>query len=392
MPCYHPNFYLPAYAVYASGFKFLERRLSNLRKTVDAKGLILKREEYEEILEVRPSLDSSFLQVPCGQCIGCRLQRSREWADRCVLESLEYPLNTCWCVTLTFSDDAFARRGKDGCLLHPYKVLAVRNEDSMVSERFTLSYGVRELQLFFKRLRKTFSVFGYDNIRYYYGAEFGSQGQRPHFHLVLFNIGFPDLKVSERCFSERGELFESELLNRCWSDNVGSSRSPEYLPIGIAAINRFSWHSAAYCARYCMKKTTGQAKKDRNAAYTFLDPETSEVVEFGDEFCMMSRKPGIAAKYFEDHKEAIYRTDEVFVPDGGLKVARRKPCKYFDRLFASDNPFDEEKLAHIKAERRAVAIAGRMLELENVTMSDEDYLAVQEQAKIQQITRLIRKL
>lgn len=390
MACYHPNFYMPAYAIHLSRYQFLERRLDKLRKIKDAKGLILRREEVDEILECRPDLEQHIMQVPCGQCIGCRLQRSREWADRCVLESLQYPVNSCWCVTLTYSDEAFARRDRRGELLHPSRIAVVRNDDGSTKERFNLY--PRDLELFFKRLRKTFAPFGYDNIRYFVGAEYGDHGQRPHFHLILFNIGFPDLRVSDRCFSENGEIFESALLDRVWSDNVGSNRKPEYLPIGIAAINRFSWHSAAYCARYCMKKMQGKAKKERNESFTFLDPDTGEVVEFVDEFCRMSTHPGIGFKYFEENKEKIYRTDEVFVPDGGLKVAKRKPCKYFDKLFERDNPFDAERMQKIKAERKAVAIAGRMMELEQVTMTEEDYLQVQEQAKINQILRLVRKL
>ena len=33
------------------------------------------------------------LQVPCGRCIGCRLERSRVWAVRCVHESSLYEQN-----------------------------------------------------------------------------------------------------------------------------------------------------------------------------------------------------------------------------------------------------------------------------------------------------------
>jgi hypothetical protein len=390
LACYHPNFYLPEYAVHLSRFQFLERRLAKLKQVKDAKGLILKRFEAEEILDVRPDLEQHIMQVPCGQCIGCRLQRSREWADRCVLESLQYPPNHCWCVTLTYSDEAFVRRDKHGNLLHPSKVIVVRNEDGLVNERFNLY--PRDLELFFKRLRKTFAPFGYDNIRYFVGAEYGDRGQRPHFHLLLFNISFPDLRVSDRCYSENGEIFESDLLTRVWSDNMGSNRVPDYHPIGIAAINRFSWHSAAYCARYAMKKMQGKAKKERNATFTFLDPETGEVVNFVDEFPRMSTHPGLGYKYFEENRDKIYRTDEVFVPDGSLKVAKRKPCKYFDKIFARDNPFDEERMEQIKAERKAVAIAGRIMELEQVTMTEEDYLLVQEQQKIDQLQRLVRKL
>jgi len=47
--------------------------------------------------------------VPCGQCIGCRLERSRQWAVRCVHESSLYDRN-CF-ITLTYSDEYLPRDG-----------------------------------------------------------------------------------------------------------------------------------------------------------------------------------------------------------------------------------------------------------------------------------------
>ena len=29
---------------------------------------------------------TEYIDVPCGKCIGCRLDYSRHWADRCMLE------------------------------------------------------------------------------------------------------------------------------------------------------------------------------------------------------------------------------------------------------------------------------------------------------------------
>ena len=43
------------------------------------------------------------MQVPCGQCIGCRLERSRQWAIRCVHEASLHPIN-CF-ITLTYSPE-----------------------------------------------------------------------------------------------------------------------------------------------------------------------------------------------------------------------------------------------------------------------------------------------
>lgn len=46
---------------------------------------------------------SQALEIPCGQCIGCRLQYSREWANRCMLE-LQHHEHAAF-VTLTYDND-----------------------------------------------------------------------------------------------------------------------------------------------------------------------------------------------------------------------------------------------------------------------------------------------
>lgn len=43
------------------------------------------------------------IHIPCGQCIGCRLDRSRDWAIRCVCEADMYRKN-CF-VTLTYDEE-----------------------------------------------------------------------------------------------------------------------------------------------------------------------------------------------------------------------------------------------------------------------------------------------
>jgi len=43
------------------------------------------------------------LQISCGQCIGCRLERSRRWAVRCMHEAQMHRYS-CF-LTLTYSDE-----------------------------------------------------------------------------------------------------------------------------------------------------------------------------------------------------------------------------------------------------------------------------------------------
>lgn len=152
------------------------------------------------------------MEVPCGQCIGCRLERSRQWAVRIMHECSLYESNLF--LTLTYSDEHLPHRG----------VLVKRH-----------------FQLFMKRLRKHFAN---RLIRFYHCGEYGSLTQRPHYHAILFNVDFPDRVLHSK--NGRGEsLYESATLAKLW-------------PYGQATYGEVTFESAAYCARYCVKKVTGQ--------------------------------------------------------------------------------------------------------------------------------------
>lgn len=49
------------------------------------------------------------LTLPCGQCVGCRLERSRQWAVRCMHEASLYDQNAF--VTLTYDQDHLPESG-----------------------------------------------------------------------------------------------------------------------------------------------------------------------------------------------------------------------------------------------------------------------------------------
>ena len=100
------------------------------------------------------------LDLPCGQCVGCRLERSRQWAMRCLHEAKMHDRN-CF-VTLTY------------------------NNDNVPADR---SLNYRDFQLFMKRLRFHFRGVP---IRFYMCGEYGEDFGRPHFHACLFGLDFPD--------------------------------------------------------------------------------------------------------------------------------------------------------------------------------------------------------
>lgn len=281
--------------------------------------------------------DRSFrewVQIPCGQCVGCRLDYSRQWANRCMLE-LEYHTNA-WFVTLTYND------------LHVPQVDYVDPDTGEVCK--ALSLKKLDFQLFMKRLRKKV---GADNrLRFFMAGEYGSQFQRPHYHAIIFGLKLDDLKFYKR--SELGHTYyKSEFVQSTWRDEFGD--------IGYAVVAPVTWETCAYTARYVMKKLKG-------ADALFYDEHNMQ-----EPFTLMSRKPGIAHQYFVDHPD-LYENEHIVIStdDGGRSF---KPPRYYDSLYDLDHP---EELAEIKEIRRKVAEDAIKLKLSKTDLSYLELLAVEE--------------
>lgn len=226
------------------------------------------------------------LDLPCGQCIGCRLERSRQWAMRCMHEAQLHDENSF--VTLTYDD-----------------------------KHLVSSLDYRDFQLFMKRLRKKVS-----KARFYMCGEYGEKYRRPHFHACLFGVGFSDR--IEWSKSGSGELlYRSATLEALW-------------PHGFSSIGSVTFDSAAYVARYVMKKVTGQLA---SAHYSSLDFHTGELLSLKPEFTRMSLKPGIGAEWFKRYKSDVYNFDSVVV--NGQLV---KPPRYYDKLLSVSDPDTFEAL------------------------------------------------
>lgn len=232
--------------------------------------------------------------LPCGRCIGCRLERSRMWATRCVHEAKMHHDN-CF-VTLTYDDEHLPANG---------------------------SLRYRDFQLFMKRTRKKFK-----RVRFFMCGEYGEQTSRPHYHAVLFGVDFPD-RVPY-CKGESGFMtYESKILAALW-------------PHGMATVGDFSFETAAYTARYIMKKVTGEAALDHYAVG--LDPETGEVLMREPEFAHMSLKPGIGASFFAQYGESdILNRDSVIINGAECSVPR-----YYDKILRRT---DEARYLQIKDQR-----------------------------------------
>ena len=246
------------------------------------------------------------VDIACGQCTGCRLDRSLEWAIRCVHE-LKWHDRGCF-VTLTFNEEALRKRGHR-------------------------SLAVRDVQLFMKRVRKKYGA----GVKFMCSGEYGDDYGRPHYHVLLFGVGFDDQKYWKR--TKAGEvIYRSATLERLWSD-PGTG-----VPYGYSSVGALTFQSAAYVARYVLKKQVG--KLCTNGLYTMsvadLDYRTGRIVPRRSEFATMSN--GLGDKWFARYHVEWYESDSVIHDGRELKVPR-----YYDRRLAL---LDPGLLEEVKRERR----------------------------------------
>lgn len=213
------------------------------------------------------------LRIPCGQCINCRLERSRCWACRVLHECQMHEFNSF--VTLTY-------------------------DDAHLPDDASLHYS--HFQLFMRRLRRKFP-----KCRFYMAGEYGEKYSRPHFHACLFGVHFED-RVFLRNLSSGFPIYDSALLKQLW-------------PYGYVSIGDVTFESAAYVARYCVKVLTNPG------AEFVVDSDTGELFERRREFTKMSLKPGIGANWFSKYKSEVYPLDRVVVQGREMK-----PPKYYDKL------------------------------------------------------------
>ncbi|UDN67482.1 replication initiator protein [robinz microvirus RP_30] len=221
--------------------------------------------------------------LPCGKCIGCRMEKARQWGIRCLHEAKQWSQNSY--VTLTYNDEMMPPGG---------------------------TLELRDVQLFMKRLRKKRNCNADNPIRFFLGGEYGDQNGRPHYHALLFNCGFGDLVFNRN--NARGEpLYTSRELSDLWSSDGQS--------LGFCTVGAVTFDSAVYCAKYALKKVDGRKAADHYCVYD----ENGQCFDRRPEFAVMSRRPGIGAGYYEKYGSEVLALDSVVVD--GREV---RPPRFYD--------------------------------------------------------------
>jgi len=242
--------------------------------------------------------DMSPLKLPCGQCTGCRLEQSRQWAVRIMHETKMHEEN-CF-ITLTYETEP-----EFGTLVK------------------------KDLTDFFKRLRKRLDPI---KIRYFACGEYGEKTLRPHYHAIIFGTAFSQDKKLYK--NGRHPLYNSEILCKAW-------------PHGHAVFGDATFESAAYVARYCLKKIM---RKDEDYE-VFYDLQTGEIISRIPEYAVMSRRPGIGQAFYDKYADDITRTDRVI-----MRGKAMLPPRYYDKLLEKTDPvlFSELKDSRIAGQQPTV--------------------------------------
>lgn len=236
------------------------------------------------------------LSLACGRCIGCRIERARQWAVRLSHENALHE-ESCF-LTLTYNDENLPSSG---------------------------SIDVPTCQKFLKRLRAKLYP---KKIRHFLVGEYGEKMERPHYHAIIFGHSFPDKVLVKESHSKHGRVYNvyrSDLLDEVWKH-------------GYCWIGSVTFDSASYVAKYCTKKITGKKAK---LHYKGREPE----------FCIMSRggrkAGGIGHGWIKEFSSDVYPWDEI-IANG--RPAR--PPRYYDRVVEASDP---EVIKELKEKREAKA-------------------------------------
>lgn len=247
------------------------------------------------IIFKRSSQAGAAMEVSCGQCIGCRIDKSKEWAARIVHESRMHQDN-CF-ITLTYDAENL-----------PY-------DGGLHKQHF---------QKFIKKLRKQHEP---KKLKYFHCGEYGEELSRPHYHACLFGIDFTDREAWSS--SNNVTTFISETLQRIWGK-------------GFTTCGNLEYESAAYCSRYILKKITGARGMEH---YQKIDAMTGEIYQIQPEYITMSlgrtKGNGIGGTFYEKYKTDFFPRDECPIPGKGVY---KKIPRYYEEIYAKQAPEEYEAI------------------------------------------------
>ena len=232
-----------------------------------------------------------FTVIPCGKCLGCRLEYAKQWSARLQCEYQMHDPNKCWFITLTYDDEHLP---------------LVLGHTSLGEAMLVGSLREDDMKKFMKRLRK---YAGSDNkLRFFYSAEYGSKTKRPHYHLIVYGLPIAQDDLIPYEVSDLGDMtWKCPVVEKIWSK-------------GSVIVGKVTLESCAYVARYCMKK---------------LHDNHDDFSERVPEFVRMSRRPGIGKTWLDAHPE-VFDVSQFSLPSRKGSQTFSHPRYFMKYLFEKD--------------------------------------------------------
>lgn len=275
------------------------------------------------------------VQVACGRCIGCRLDKKLGWALRLMDEAKLH--DDVLFATLTY-DDAHLPRGSTLVKRHAQlwqKRLSESKRQEFIKSQACLPVDARK---------------AWKGIRYFTGGEYGETTWRPHYHAIIFGAKFSDMKPHSK--SGDHQMYTSEEFDSIWG-------------MGHCILGNVTQDSCAYVAGYVTKKISGDMAKSH---YQRIDPYSGEVFQLLPEFAIMSRRPGIGSGWYDKFKGDLFPSD--------MKVVKGKPGavpKFYEERLKDEDPASHSAVKAKRMEelrkRRADSTPARLKSREEVAVA-----------------------
>lgn len=314
------------------------------------------------------------IEIPCGRCLGCRLDQANAWATRMTMEAKTW--KKCCFITLTYNNENL-----------PVKKIPFENKAIPTLVK-------KDIQDFMKRLRwhekgketwiNPINEKEENPIRYFCCGEYGPKGGRPHYHMAIFNWEPDDLVLYKQ--NKHGDaIFKSKKLQKIWGK-------------GFVTVEELNFNTAAYISRYVQKKAglepekkeyTGRIKweyrtdeRNGNLYQHFIHEQKNKKGTRQKEFILMSRGVGIGLKYWIENFEKIKRNEGILLKIKDVAKIKQIP-RYFKKYWEKQNWEEYHRFAykqHEKAEKTKNDIIEKLSLPETYTKDEkwEWYLKTQE--------------
>lgn len=270
------------------------------------------------------------IEIPCGHCLGCRLDHANMWATRIMCEAEQW--KKCCVVSLTYNDNELRHDRWTG-----WNTLCPKDLTDFLKRLRYYEKGIEEWEHPIKgEIERP--------IRYFACGEYGRTGTRapaggnPHFHVVFFNWIPDDLEFYK--FNKYNDaIYKSKKLQKIWGH-------------GFCTVEELNYNTACYVARYVQKKAGIQPKKrkytgiitpeeridERNGqTYIHWKKEVLKPVEPQEpEFITMSRGVGIGRVYWDKNKEKIKRNSGIMLKIKD-KVKIKQIPRFYKKLWEKEN-------------------------------------------------------